>query len=430
MYSSAFRRLASITQVYGIQDVHLFHNRLTHSLKVAQIGRRIAEHILAGPTSESLVAWGGLDPDVVEASCLAHDIGHPPFGHIAEEELQQCLVGAGLDSFEGNAQSFRIVTRLSVVGTSIDAEPIRGLNLTRATLRAILKYPWHYNDPTMEDSGRKWGAYRSESREMTEALRGSQPNKRSLEAEIMDWADDVTYAVHDLEDFFRAGLIPLHEFARASSTATQAAKRPSPRSDPREEFLDYVHSVKPKWDQTATEAVFDRVAGFFPQTPYEDSPYDRGNLHGFASALISLFIPAFELSSEIAEPDPESRLTVDLLKQLTWYYVINRPSLAAVQTGQREVVRSLFRRLKAAADAAEKSLQDTMRLPARLRYQITLAQKDPEDLQSVNGNLSTLRARVVADFIASLTEAQAYALHGLLSGDPGSAAYLPRWLGP
>jgi dGTPase len=317
-----------------------------------------------------------------------------------------------------------------VVGNSVDAEPIRGLNLTRATLRAILKYPWHYNDPAAEDSNRKWGAYRSESREMEEALKGAEPRKRSLEAQIMDWADDVTYAVHDLEDFFRTGLIPLHEFARAVATTSQAGRPPSPRSDPREEFLEYVHSVKPKWDEAATKVAFDRVAGFFPSTPYEDSPYDRGNLHGFASALISLFIPAFELRLDGAEPDPDSKLTVDLLKQLTWYYVINRPSLAAVQTGQREVIRSLFTRLKAAADVAERSLQETMRLPARLRYQITLAQKDREDLQSVNGNLSVLRARVVADFIANLTETQAYALHGLLSGDPGSAANLPRWLGP
>src|SRR6478609_9031210 len=108
LYSSSFRRLAEVTQVVAANSGYVFHNRLTHSLQVAQVGRRIAEKLnLLQPETKEFV-----DPDVVEAACLAHDLGHPPFGHIAEQKLNE-LAGADIDGFEGNAQSFRIVTRLS-----------------------------------------------------------------------------------------------------------------------------------------------------------------------------------------------------------------------------------------------------------------------------------------------------------------------------
>ncbi|BAZ45400.1 dGTP triphosphohydrolase [Chondrocystis sp. NIES-4102] len=132
LYSSAFRRLAHITQVVTPQEGHVFHNRLTHSLKVAQVARRLAER-LAQDQPEVAAALGGIDPDVVEATALSHDLGHS-----AEEELDACAKKAGLaDGFEGNAQSFRILTRLA-----IHRLDYYGLNLTKATLNAVLKYPW------------------------------------------------------------------------------------------------------------------------------------------------------------------------------------------------------------------------------------------------------------------------------------------------
>lgn len=113
LYSSAFRRLAGVTQVIAPGEGHVFHNRLTHSLKVAQIARRLAERILS--KQSSLAEQLGVDPDVCEAAALAHDLGHPPFGHVAEKELDRLVVEHGLmDGFEGNAQSFRIVNSLSV----------------------------------------------------------------------------------------------------------------------------------------------------------------------------------------------------------------------------------------------------------------------------------------------------------------------------
>ncbi|MGO9254829.1 MAG: dGTP triphosphohydrolase [Bryobacteraceae bacterium] len=144
LYSTAFARLAEVTQVVAAERGHVFHNRLTHSIKVGQLARRLAEKLLREQPDEA-AALGGLDPDVAEAAGLAHDLGHPPFGHIAEETLHHLVQTQGRlkDGFEGNAQSFRIVAKLAVSDAqpSIGPKTIDGLNLTRATLNGILKYP-------------------------------------------------------------------------------------------------------------------------------------------------------------------------------------------------------------------------------------------------------------------------------------------------
>jgi dGTPase len=238
LYAAAFRRLADVTQVVSASEGPVFHNRLTHSLEVAQFGRRLAEKLVKD-NYLAAEAVGGIDPDVVEAACLAHDIGHPPFGHVAEQELEELVTKAGVMSgFEGNAQSFRIVTKLAPHPPSP-----AGLNLTHATLNALLKYPWLRSTPG--SAPLKWGAYDNEFQQIRFAREGSIPTdalakeweqakkitgERDLvhaelewaknnsflqnqlkcpEAKLMDWADDVTYAVHDAVDFYCAGLIPL-----------------------------------------------------------------------------------------------------------------------------------------------------------------------------------------------------------------------------
>ncbi|NJL29795.1 MAG: dNTP triphosphohydrolase [Thermoanaerobaculia bacterium] len=198
LYSSALRRLVGVTQVVDPAEGHAFHNRLLHTFKVAQIGRRLAQKLLKEQPEEAR-ALGEVDPEVVEAAALAHDLGHPPFGHIAERELDELLRKQGdMEGFEGNAQSFRILTKLAFV-----AKQHPGLNLTRATLNATLKYPWRRQ--TAGKGQHKWGAYYSERPELEWARQnGPRGETRCVEAELMDWADDITYAVHDLEDFYRA----------------------------------------------------------------------------------------------------------------------------------------------------------------------------------------------------------------------------------
>ena len=204
IYTSAFRRLGWVTQVVSAQEGDPFHNRLTHTLEVAQVGKRLAEKLLEEQREEAAEV-GGIEPEVVEAAALAHDLGHSPFGHAAERELDDLIRKEDVPGgFEGNPQSFRVVNRLAVRDRDIP-----GLNLTRATLDAILKYPWFRAD-TPPERNRKWGAYSSERKEF-EWVRGEEPRtfRKSPEAEIMDYADDIAYAVHDVEDFYRTGLIPL-----------------------------------------------------------------------------------------------------------------------------------------------------------------------------------------------------------------------------
>ncbi len=138
LYTTALRRLAGVMQVVAPNEGHVVHNRLTHVLEVAQIARRLAERLIRCTSRKDIKAVGGLSAEIAEAAAFAHDLGHPPFGHVAEEELDALAVQAGSpDGFEGNAQSFRIVTKLATRRVKET-----GLDLSRATLAAILKYPW------------------------------------------------------------------------------------------------------------------------------------------------------------------------------------------------------------------------------------------------------------------------------------------------
>ena len=229
--SPFFARLAGVTQVISPGGAGLLvHNRLTHSLKVAQVGRAIAERLAADPRyADLLEKLGGCDPDVVEAAALAHDLGHPPFGHLGERVLDQ-LARQRLrlrDGFEGNAQSYRIVT-----STEIRGQATIGLNLTAAIRAAILKYPWtrrthpaphpRFMDPPPRGAAAPAGRPGRRVAEVRRVLdRGrrhaSQARapfagrvadwQQTVEASVMDTADDIAYAIHDLEDVHRVGVL-------------------------------------------------------------------------------------------------------------------------------------------------------------------------------------------------------------------------------
>lgn len=419
LYSSAFRRLAGVTQVVHAAEGHIFHNRLTHTLKVAQVGRRLAEHLVGSEPPELVEAVGGIDPDVVETAALAHDLGHPPFGHIAEEELDSELTSRGIaDGYEGNAQSFRIVTKVAIKSTNY-----KGLNLSRASLNAILKYPWSRGIDGKEH--RKWGYYYSEKDDFEFARASNTPAERrqSAEAALMDWADDVAYSVHDVDDFYRAGLIPLDRLLTGGDNRGSFI-------DERGRFIEAIYNRWRSEGRTGTIKTFDQqsASNFFESlssfvdyilSPFAGTYNQRAEMNFLSSLLIRRYIlgpdngtKAITLSSSGAGPfvkiDSRLRAEVDLLKELMRYYVFENPALLAQQLGQRRVIRDLFNILYEAAQPASKN---SGLIPPPFC----------DTLKTITGSAKRDRARLVADLIASMTEQQALLFHQRLTGvAPGS----------
>jgi dGTPase len=376
-HSAAFQRLDQITQVMAPNGRDRFHTRHSHSLEVARIGRALAMSILTRCGAEMAAEAGGFDPPVVEAAALAHDLGHPPFGHDAEDELDHLLTAAGVsDGFEANAQSFRVVCKLAGAR----------LNLTRATLAAILKYPWQRHESPANPG--KWGAYATESAELAwaRALMPPSSQEPTLEATVMDWADLMAYAAHDCEDFLRAGLIPIDRL-----TANLAE---------RERFLGLVIARRriPPVEQDMLAATFQRLLAdcLFPnRSPSTRS--GRAALRSFTNNQINAAISA----ASLVESERGARLTIEpqsyaailLLEGLTWHYVIDSGLLAMQRHEQRQVIRTLFEGL---ADASVWS-NNRVQLPSATQNLLQAANNDAE------------RLRVVSDIIASMTEDQAIA---------------------
>lgn len=400
LYSSALLRLGHVTQVAAPEVGHIFHSRLTHSMKVAQVARglsqrqrQLAEKGELDPRAKELVA--NLDEDATEAAALAHDIGHPPFGHLAERVLQER--SKGVATFEGNPQSFRIVTRLALRSVSIP-----GLNLTRRTLNGLLKYPWlHAEEPSRH--AEKWGAYDGDRKAFEDVRKGLQDGERTLEAWLMDWADDVTYAVHDLDDFYRAGLVPLERLTAADK---QELRR----------FQDYLRSkaerlaregseddediqVDPERYAQAAEHLF---SGFVSsiRLPFSGKTEERVNLRQMGSTLIGRYISSLNLrdSSEderiILEIPDKIYDQIKVLKQLTWFYVIERPSLAVMQRGQEKVIDTLYTLYRSAIDGGDLHV-----FPPVFQERLEMAKSE------------AIAERVIIDLIAGMTEASAVEIY-------------------
>lgn len=392
LYSDAFRRLAGVTQVVHVGEGHAFHNRLTHSLKVAQVGRRLAERLKTEqPDLE-------LDASVVETACLAHDLGHPPFGHIAEKQLDLCLRDAGVpDGYDGNAQAFRIVTKLSV-----RTDKHRGLNLCRATLNAILKYPWQR--ATAGKHSDKWGCFHTENDDLQFARADAPGEAQSLEASIMDWADDVTYAVHDVEDFFQIGAVPLDRLLLRDA------------GKPTIEAEEFAHHLAKKKPQLATERVLEilsELGNFAPdpiRRPFDGSRSRRGALRAFSSQLITRYVLHPQVPEARLEIPPPIREEIVVLKALMPFYVYGSPALTSQQYGQKKLVKNLFEIFLDAVTRSEN--RAIVPLPFR-EYADGL--DGPEVAEP-----GLERGRLAADLVANMTEQQAYDMFGRLSGiEPG-----------
>lgn len=400
LYSSAFHRLAGITQIVRAGELDIFHTRQQHTYKVAQIGRRLAEYCIkqSGVEADEL----GIHPEVAEAACLAHDLGHPPFGHAAEKKLDELVRGLGVkdanpsiyddDGFEGNAQTFRILTKLAV---RFDPEQCHGLDLTRATLAATLKYPW-LRDHNIDVKRDKWSAYSSERADFEWATEHRKPEQKTNEARLMDWADDIAYSVHDLEDFHRVGIIPW-------AFITSARERDPIVSKAVERWFEAPHDASARM-RDALDRITDTV-GAFPailEEIYDGSRHQRHQLRNLTSIWIGRYLES-TLIEKIdgdwqVKFDSEAADDVRLLKHFARHYVIGLPALSAQQRGQCKIIEELFAIFLSEGVAGRLNL-----MPARMHY---IWQDHAQDKP----------ARLAADCISCLTENEAYQLHRRLTG--------------
>ena len=393
LHSAALRRLAAKTQVVRATSADFPRTRLTHSLECAQIGRELGQEI-------------GCDPDLVDAACLAHDIGHSPFGHNGEAALNE--LAAAIGGFEGNAQTLRLLTRLEPKTEGA------GLNLTRATLDATLKYPWFRASPggrppgtprdwggaTPPDPPGKFGAYAEDAEVFGWIRQGAPARRPCLEAQVMDWADDVAYSVHDMEDGFHAGLITFKNLKsqteRAEVSRTAIAYCPGGVTE-----------------AELTEILEALLALDIWPASYDGGPGTVAALKNLTSELIGRFCVAAQeatlypdLTSPFSHTSPighsftryaadlvvprRQRLECALLKAITARYVMNRAGVIAAQARERELLTEL-------AHAIERGAPQTLDPLLRPSWEAA-------------GTDAALR-RVVIDQVASLTDTSAIAWH-------------------
>jgi dGTPase len=373
LHSSALRRLAAKTQVVGPGSDDFTRTRLTHSLEVAQVGRELGAAL-------------GCDPDLVDTACLSHDLGHPPFGHNGEDALD--ALAAGIGGFEGNAQTLRVLTRLEPKVVDPRTGRSVGVNLTRASLDAVAKYPWRRGEGPAHCSPAKFGVYADDGA-VFDWLRldeAATPGRRCLEAQVMDLADDIAYSVHDVEDAVVAGSIDLAWLDSPEVRGRVAAR------------------ARSWYDATISDAAADQAFLRLSSLPTWPPGFDGGlrslaALKNHTSQLIGRFTRAAERATRTAGGDgpllryraalvvpAETRVEITLLKAFAAEYVMAAAARRPEYARQREVLDDLVRLLcRHAPDGFDPMFAD-------------LWAQAPDD---------DARLRVIIDQVASLTDASA-----------------------
>lgn len=462
-FSPYFSRLSSVTQVIPqAGSGTLVHNRLTHSLKVSAVARSIAIRLrTADEATRRLVSeLGGCDPVVVQAAAAAHDLGHPPFGHLGEQELDRVARGVLKlpDGFEGNAQTFRILTALD----SCDATA-RGMNLTRAVRAAVLKYPWTRNEwralaplaPELLPRGvgidpaagaLKFSAYDVDADEMRDVLSvfpGIAKHQQTVESSVMDIADDIAYAVHDLDDFYRAGVL---QYTSVSAELRAWLEHSTQLNSLKQSELDARrpgHALELTWRRTRAKDPWIAEADAFRESVERVGhdlvegllavPYDGGlEADRAVTAFTRRWIDRLQESVSV-ERTPTVRSGHVRLGDAAWHdvivlkfvhsrFVLERPDLAVYQRGQTRIIRSLAEGFHGwlndpdDAGRAPRRLLDSVEATTEEYRQLRegsphlFLQAGPDEVQRLG------QARAIVDYIASFTDAQAVSLNALLTG--------------
>jgi dGTPase len=368
VHAAALRRLSAKTQVMGAGSDDFVRNRLTHSLEVAQVARELGKSL-------------GCDPDIVDSAALAHDLGHPPFGHNGEVALDEAAQSCG--GFEGNAQTLRILSRLESKAFTADGVSV-GLNLTRATLSACVKYPWARGEAP--DVSAKFGVY-ADDRPVFDWLRHGAPDlRRPIEAQVMDLADDIAYSVHDVEDGVVGGWFGLRSGEIDADSVFEVARDwydADATDDRLVAALDRLHEM-PEW----------------PVTAFDRSRAARAVLKSLTSALIGRFAqaaqhatvemwgagPLIRYVADLEVPEP-TRDEITVLKSIAAHYVMRSVDRAGPLGRQRELLLALV-------EVLDRS--DGRELEAEFALDFAHALDD------------AARRRVVIDQVASLTDASAH----------------------
>ena len=381
VHSSALRRLGAKTQVLGPASDDFVRTRLTHTLEVAQVGRELGKAL-------------GCDPDVVDTACLAHDLGHPPFGHNGERALAE--VAGAIGGFEGNAQTLRLLTRLEPKVFSPDGRSV-GLNLTRASLDASVKYPWRLGaGPTSAAGGRtsrKFGVYEDDLDVFGWLRAGAPGTGKCLEAQVMDLADDISYSVHDVEDAVVGGRFDLGVLQQ---------------DDERDRVVEAVRDwYGDEVDADGLHAAMDRlVEARLWQPGFDGSRAALAVLKDATSQLIGRFAkaarratrqrygpgPLTRYAAELVVP-AETTAEIFVLKGLAVAYVMAPRELEPLHARQREMLTDLVRVLSARAP---------------------LALEPPFAADWAAAADDAARLRVVVDQVASLTDVSAGVWHARL----------------
>ena len=371
IHSAALRRLAAKTQVAVPWENDFQRTRLSHSLECAQIGRELGESL-------------GADPDLLETACLSHDMGHPPFGHNGEEALAE--VAAPCGGFEGNAQSFRLLTRIEA--KTVDSNGMSmGLNLTRASLDAATKYPW-----ASAENPRKFGVYDDDVEIFNWVRQGAPAGRKCIEAQIMDWSDDCAYSVHDFEDAIFAGQVTVQNFDNDFEILYS-------------EMTNSYGSDATK-DEAAAALTRLQQLSCWPIN-FDRSHRSLARLKDTASQLIGRFVLSAELETRKVHGDGpltrysanleiprDQKIEVDFLKSVAGHYLIGASASQERYAKQQIVIHELVDML------------------------FTAAPKELDPIFEDDWKVATTdaqRLRVVVDQIASLTDPGAYALHAHLS---------------
>ncbi|RRH96902.1 dNTP triphosphohydrolase [Mesorhizobium tamadayense] len=430
VHSASFRRQQGKTQVFPGHESDFFRNRLTHSLEVAQIAQGIAERL--NHRHPEVLKHDPIKGSLCATASLVHDIGHPPFGHNGERALDKAMLQYG--GFEGNAQTFRILTRLEKkerYKTPVGGDDRAGLNLCHRTLAATLKYDKRIATVRKSDAKLEKGYYGSESEIIANIKRSvlgdyqlpKGKQFKTIECAIMDMADDIAYSVYDLEDCLKVGfLTPAEMLASDDALLDEVAAAVSKQMGEREAigrvdvqavlidiFSEIGEAASGEEDGKSDNLLLQLTRAYKASRKLSEDGYARTQ---FSSELVHRFIEAVELDyneecpalSDVIWPR-EIRLRKEVLKQYTFIAAIYAPRVKLGEYRGYDLVSDIFEALM--GDRGD------LLMPADVRERIRKAAH------------VSVKAREVCDFVAGMTDRYAMEFWARLNSDTAESMFKP-----